>query len=152
MSKVPTLWDQLPKAEQEKVKKHLASLPDPQGAKNGKNGRGGFQLKGYVRCELSASDKEAYREWESQHTNVECYEQLIKAADSGYLVKVGEAGQGYMASLCASSTGKGWDGYVLTAHAGHSARASMLLVYKHEILLRGDWSDCLEEGGEDFMR
>jgi hypothetical protein len=28
----------------------------------------------------------------------------------------------------------------------------MLLVYKHEVLLRGDWSDCLEEGGEDFMR
>lgn len=148
----PSLWDQLPKAEQEKTKRYLASLPDPVQSKEKKNGRGGFSLKGYVRCELSASDKDAFREWEEQHTNVECYEQLIKAADSGYLLKVGESGQGYQATLCASSTGHGWDGYVLTAHANHAARATMLLVYKHEVMLRSDWSLCLEEEGEDFMR
>lgn len=147
-----SLWDQLPKAEREKITRELeAKRNESPKAQNGRRG-GSFQLKGYVRCELSKSEKEEYKAWEEATSNVQCYERLIKLADSGYLLKVGDTGNGFQASLCAATTGKPWDGYVLVSHAGHAARAVMLLVYKHEVLMQSDWSGFLSEEGEDSFR
>lgn len=151
-AKQVSLWDQLPKEERERITQALKERAKEPVKQNGKARNGSFQLKGYVRCELSATEKEAFKAWESEHSNVECYERLIKAADSGYLLKVGESGDGFQASLCASSTGKPWDGYVLVAHAGHAARASMLLVYKHEVLMQQDWEPWLGGEGEEMLR
>lgn len=146
-----SMWEQLPKKERERMTRELLAAGKVEPAKNGKP-RTGFQLKGYIRCDLSVTEKDGFREWEQQHTAVECYGQLVKAVDSGYLLKVGESGQGFQATLCASSTGLTWDGYVLTAHAAHAERAVILLIYKHEVLLQSDWSESMQEDGEDFMR
>jgi len=142
----------LPKAEQEKITRHLAQMRTESPKQARQNGNGSFQLKGYVRCELSKSDKEAYREWENGHQAAESYAVLVKLADSGYLLKVGESGQGHQASLSAYTTGKPWDGYVLVSHAGNAERAVMLLVYKHEVLLNGDWEAFIGDGGEEDFR
>lgn len=147
-----SLWDALPPAERQRIVKHLSDVrnttPEPKASK--KNGQ--FQLRGYVRCELSASDKEEFKAWESGQEPAAIFAALVKAADSGYLLKVGEQGQGAQASLCASSTGQPWDGMVLVAHAGSSVRAATLLVYKHELMMRGDWSAWLSDEGEDVLR
>jgi hypothetical protein len=147
-----TLWSGLSKREQQAaikgLKESAASKPAPKPAKK----PGTFDLKGYLRCELSASDKEAFREWETINTAEECFGLLVKATDSGYLLKCGESGQGAQASLSAASTGQEWDGYVLVAHAGNAARAAMLLVYKHEVMMQRDWSPWMAEEGEDALR
>jgi len=148
----PTLWESLPKKEQERVRQHLEKMrtESPKQAANGRNG--GFSLKGYVRCELSKSDKAAYVEWEAGHSDTECYGVLVKLADSGYLLKVGESGNGHQASLSAYSTGNAWDGYVLVSHASNAQRAVMLLVYKHTVLLDADWEAFIGDGGEEDFR
>lgn len=147
-----SMWETLPKAEQEAVRKALGRLNNQEPTKPPKAKAGTFQLKGYVRCELSSADKDAFREWESSHANGDVWDQLIKACDSGYLVKMGESGQGAQASLSALSTEHGWDGYVLTAHAATAARAAALLVYKHAVLMLCDWQPWVDESGEDFFR
>ena len=149
---VPSLWEQMPKEEQERIRKHLNGLRPEPPKKQERNGNGGFRLIGYARCELSGSDKEAFKEWEIEHSAEWAYGVLVKLVDSGYLLKLGEQGTGFQASLCAAATGKPWEGYVLVAHAGSGARAALLLVYKHEILMRGDWEPFIAETGEDALR
>lgn len=148
----PSLWERLPKNEQERQKAIMAAGRIQPPANGAKRGNGTFALKGYVRCELSASDKDAYRTWEAAHSHVECLEQVVKLADSGYLFKLGEQGGGFQASLSAYTTGQSWDGYVMVAHAGSATRAVMLLVYKHQILMLGEWTAFVSDGGEDDFR
>jgi hypothetical protein len=150
--RIPSLWDQLPKDERERITKHLNSQRPSAANGASKNGSGGFKLEGYARCELSASDKDAFRLWEQDHTPEWAYGILVKLVDSGYLLKIGEQGNGFQASLCAASTGKPWDGHVLVAHAGAGARSALLLVFKHEVLMRGDWEPFVGDGGEDGLR
>lgn len=152
VSHEPSLWEKLPKVDQEHFKAQMAANRLQAPPNGQRKGNGGFALKGYVRCELSATDKDAYRVWETAHSHMECFDQVVKLADSGYLFKLGEQGGGFQASLSASATGQAWDGYVLVSHAGSAARATMLLVYKHSILMLGDWTAFVSEGGEDDFR
>lgn len=144
-------WDELSKGEQERERRRLAALPETAQAKTKGKGNG-FTLKGYVRCELSAADKDGFKSWEAEHSSVEVLDQLIKSVDSGYLLKLGENGNAFQASLCAATTSTDWDGYVLTAHASSASRAAMLLIYKHDVLMQRDWNPWLQEEGEDFFR
>lgn len=145
-------WHKLPKSEQEQIKRKLKALPEKQEQKPAKNSKNSFQLRGYVRCELSAADKEAFKVWEQEHGADIAYGRLIDLVESGYLFKVGDTGSGFQATLCAATTNKPWEGYVLTAHASYAARAARLLLYKHETLMEGDWSAWMTDEGEDFIR
>jgi hypothetical protein len=145
-------WDKLPKSEQEKVKKHLKSLPEKSENAPKKNGKVSFQLKGYVRCELSTADKDNFRVWESGDDVINVNGRMMDIVEDGYLFKVGDTGSGFQASLCAAQTGKAWDGYVLVAHASYAKRAVHLLWYKHTIMMDGDWSAWMSDEGEDFIR
>lgn len=148
----PTLWESLPAEQRQAIERELkAKSKQPIGKEQPKK-NGQFQLKGYVRCELSQSDKEAFREWEQSYTPVQAFERLVKAADSGYLLKVGQTGTGAQASLCAAWTEQPWDGFVLVAHAGNASRAAMLLVFKHEVIMQSSWDGWLSEEGEDALR
>lgn len=145
-------WKHLTPKEQRALAKQLLSggKPDPKARQPKRNGT--FELRGYVRCELSASDKDSFRSWEAEQSEEAIFGRLVKYCDSGYLLKVGQVGQGAQASLCASSTDQEWDGFVLVAHAGNASRAAMLLVYKHELIMQSDWRDWLSEEGEDALR
>jgi hypothetical protein len=154
MAKQPPVkaWADLTKAEQEIIRRSLLQGRDELEKRAAAKTKSSFTLKGYVRCELAASDKEAFKAWEAAQDDAECLGQLVKVVDSGYLLKVGESGQGYQASISAATTGTDWDGYVLTAHASSCGRAIALLVYKHLVLMESDWSAWVAEGGEDFFR
>lgn len=145
-------WDGMPKVEQEQVKKALAALPAPSPKSGAAKAKGGFTLRGYVRCELAAADKQGFTTWESAQEPGGVLGRLVAEVDSGYLLKLGEAEKGYQASLCAATTGRNWDGYVLTAHASSGVRAAALLVYKHCLLMERDWTAWTVEDGEDFLR
>jgi hypothetical protein len=145
-------WDKLPKADQEKIKRQLKSLPEKESSAAKGKQKNGFQLRGYVRCELSSADKEAFRQWEAGDDVVNVNGRLLDLVEDGYLFKVGDTGSGFQASLCASNTGKAWEGYVLTAHASYAKRAASLVWYKHSIMMDGDWSAWMSDDGEDAFR
>jgi hypothetical protein len=145
-------WERLPKADQEKIKRQLKSIPEKDNNSAKPKPKNGFQLKGYVRCELSSADKDTFREWESGEDIINVNGRMIDLVEDGYLLKVGDTGNGYQASLCASATGKAWEGYVLTAHASYAKRAVHLLWYKHAMMMEGDWSAWMSDEGEDFIR
>jgi hypothetical protein len=148
-----SLWDDLPKAEQERIKRHLNNLRDSKTAgKPDKAKSATFNLKGYCRCELSAADKEQFKGWEDSFTLEQTMNSLAVACQDGYLLKMGASGNGYQASYSAASTEKEWDGYVLVAHAGTAERAAKLLVFKHEHLMQRSWSEWLAEDSEDALR
>lgn len=147
-----SLWDSLPPAEKKRIAAELKHKAETMPVKPAKKNGSAFSLVGYVRCELSSADKTAFKQWETVDNVNRALEALVKLADSGYVVKLGANEPGYQASLSAASTGMAWDGYVLTAHAGTASRAAALLVYKHEILMAGDWSPWIDAGGEDSFR
>src|SRR5579864_8872042 len=95
------LWEQLPKADQEKVKRALQEKNRQEVKPAPKKGQ--FQLRGYLRCDLSASDRESFKEWEASLEGLGWLDKLLKDVDSGYLLKMGESGQGFQASLSAST-------------------------------------------------
>lgn len=131
-----------------------AVRPDPRGLKPAKPAKpqGVFELLGYLRCDLGKSDREPFRQWMEAQSEAGILDELVKLLDSGYLLKVGSGKEGPQASLSACDTGKGWDGYVLTAFAGDNREAMGLLVYKHHILLEGDWSNAMASGGKGTLR
>jgi len=147
-----SMWDRLPKSEQEQIKKRLKSIPEKEVQKPSKPAKSNFQLKGYCRCELSTADKDAFKEWEKSDDIINVNGRMIDIVEDGYLLKVGDNGNGFQASLSANTTGKPWEGYVLTAHASYAKRAVYLLWYKHQIMMEGDWSAWMAEDSEDFIR
>lgn len=147
-----SLWESLPKKERERIAKELNAKRESKPLPEAKRRNGVFNLRGYARCELSASDKEAFKAWEDGIGLETCLDGVIKATTDGYLFKLGATGNGYQASYSAATTEKSWDGYVLVAHAGSAERVVKLLTYKHEVLMERDWSDWLGDEGEDALR
>lgn len=145
-------WSSLSKAEQKQIALHLTGLERTVDVKPPARQKGQFQLRGYIRCELSSADKDAFRLWEELQAADALYNRVVALVDGGYLFKSGAGKDGYQASLSALETAQAWDGYVLTAFAGAAGRAIALLVYKHAIMMQEDWSAWLEEPGEDFIR
>jgi hypothetical protein len=145
-------WDKLPKSEQEQIKKRLKAIPEKGEQKPSKPSKSNFQLKGYIRCELSSADKDAFKEWEQGDDIINVNGRMIDIVEDGYLLKIGDNGNGFQASISANTTGKPWEGYVLTAHASYAKRALHLLWYKHSVMMEGDWSPWMAEDGEDFIR
>jgi hypothetical protein len=151
-SKDQTLWKDLSPAEQRKITDQLKSERGQREPKMKPSRPPVFQLKGYVRCELSTIDKTEFKAWFEAEKPIDVYDLLLKAVDSGYLFKVGVGKEGYTASLSAFDTGKGYDGYVLTAFAGTAPNAIAVLMFKHHIMLKTDWSDAAEPATDDFFR
>lgn len=145
-------WQDLSKAEQQQISQHLTAVKNGSDVKPAKKAANSFQLRGYVRCDLSTADKAAYLAWEQCQEGSALYGWLVKLMDSGYLVKAGDTGEGHQASLSANTTGMSWDGYVLVARASSSERALALVIYKHFILMEATWAAWTEETGDDFFR
>lgn len=145
-------WSALSKAEQRQIVMHLQALEKTEPVKQPVKPKGQFALRGYVRCELSSADKDAYRLWEEMQSAEGLYNQVVSLVDGGYLFKAGSGKDGFQASLSANETGTAWDGYVLTAFASHAGRALSLLLYKHGVLMQGDWSAWMEVDSDDFIR
>lgn len=147
------LWQALSPAEQKDIRERLlradkAKKEVPIKAKL----PGNFELVGYVRCDLGKSDKEPFRKWQEGQEDHALFDMLVKLCDSGYLLKVGVGKEGHQASLSACDTGTESEGYVLSAFASEGRDAIALLLYKHHILLEGDWSTSLGGTGKSGLR
>lgn len=111
-----------------------------------------FELIGFVRCELGKSDREPFRQWQSERTDAELFDMLVKLCDSGYILKVGVGKEGHQASLSDLDAPTECNGYVLSAFASEARDCMALMLYKHHVLLEGDWSASLGGTGRSQLR
>lgn len=147
------LWQAMTPAEQKEMKARLLKpngKPDTTPSKT--KTPGNFELAGYVRCDLGKSDREPFRKWQEAQADAALFDMLVKLCDSGYLLKCGVGKEGHQAVLSACDTGTEWDGYVLSAFASEGRDSLALLLYKHHILLEGDWSSSLGGQGKSGLR
>lgn len=147
------LWQALSPVEQKDIRERL--LRGDKGKKDTPakaKAPGNFELIGYVRCDLGKSDREPFRAWQEGQEDHALFDMLVKLCDSGYLLKVGVGKEGHQASLSACDTGGECDGFVLSAFASEGRDAIGLLLYKHHILLEGDWTSSLGGTGKSGLR
>jgi hypothetical protein len=147
------IWASMSPAEQKDIRERL--LRGEKGKKDAApkpKTLGVFELIGYVRCDLGKSDREPFRLWQGAQSDAALFDMLVKLCDSGYLLKSGVGKEGHQASLSACDTGSECDGYVLAAFASEGRDALALLLYKHHILLEGDWSNALGGTGKSGLR
>lgn len=152
VAKEQQLWRELSPAEQRKIQQLLSGKKAQPEAKLRPQRPPSFQLKGYVRAEFSSADKANFVAWSGGLQKGDLWEVLVKALSDGYLFKCGVGKEGYTASLSAFDTGKSYDGYVLTAFAGDPEKAALAVMFKHLVMLDGDWGAYAEENTEDFLR
>lgn len=146
------LWQAMTREQQKEVRERLLN---PNGGKKTEAKAkviGNFELTGYVRCDLGKSDREPFRVWQSEQTDAALFDMLVKLCDSGYLLKCGVGKEGHQATLSACDTSTEWDGYVLSAFSSEGRDSLALLLYKHHILLEGDWSSSLGGTGKSVLR
>lgn len=151
-AKEQQLWRDLSPAEQRSITQVLKGNKASSQAKLRPQRPPTFQLKGYVRAEFASADKVEFSSWSQGQSEGSLWVLLVKAMSDGYLFKCGAGKEGYTASFSAFDTGKVYDGYVLTAFAGDPDKAARALLFKHLVMLDGDWSAYAEENTEDFLR
>lgn len=96
-------------------------------------------FNGYVRCELSRVEREAFKSWADGLEDGTLYGYVCTWADGEYKLSVGPKGQDMMASLHDQDPKRGSYGYMLTAFAGSADMAIRALAYKHYETLAEDW-------------
>lgn len=148
-----SFWQSLTPAEQKAwgqrtIKGEKGYKPEPSKAKPA----GQFDLIGFVRCDLGKADKEPFRKWQEETSAATLFDMLLKLCDSGYMFKAGLGKDGHQATLSACDTATEADGYVLAAFAGEAADSIALVLYKHHVLLEGDWSTSLGGTGKSGLR
>ncbi len=102
-------------------------------------GKGAF--KGYIQHSLTAEEKRAYEGWDMTPDTL--WDEIERLVDSGY--KLSTSHDDYNSTRQASLTcnnPKHLDyGWVLVARAPDSFNAIALVLFKHNVLLGGDWSE-----------
>jgi len=97
-----------------------------------------FELKGFIKAQMTVKQREAY----SKHIWSEPFETLVQnALESG--LKFGVGWDTYHSAYVASFTQKNPEhemvGWVLTAFGPSWEKATDVLLYKHFIMLDGNW-------------
>lgn len=97
---------------------------------------------GYVDLKLDADQHATFDDW-FHATNAEWPVLLTDALAEGLSlsVKWDAASQCFVASLAGAGVSNSNERYVLTARSTDMFEAMALSVYKHSILMRGDWGD-----------
>jgi len=103
------------------------------------NGRGNF--RGFIQHNLTAEEKRAYEKWEVSPD--ELWDSIERVIDSGY--KLSTSHDDYnstrQASLTCNNPKHNDYGWVLVARAPDSFNAIALVMFKHLVLLGGDWTE-----------
>ena len=103
------------------------------------NGKGSF--KGYIQHSLTAEEKKGYEAWDC--TPEDLWDGIERLVDSGY--KLSTSHDDYnntrQASLTCNNPKHPDYGWVLVARAPDSFNAIALVMFKHVVLLGGDWSE-----------
>jgi len=99
---------------------------------------------GFVQCDLDTEKKRQFSAWlETETTVATLWERMVELCESGYKCSFtfNENTGAWTCSLSGTvSAPENSQGYALTARAGDVNRALGALIYKHDVVLGGDWS------------
>jgi len=106
---------------------------------------------GYVDLKLDDSRRADFADWFSK-TGQEAMGHVLDALIEGLVLgsRWDEANQCYLATFTGCGVSGSTERYVLTARAGDFSEALALLVYKHVILMAGDWGGFRPKTGSLF--
>lgn len=109
------------------------------------------QWKGFVRCELSAAAKLALAERAQVATDTDIIEALMEVIEEGYKLSAAthRENQAVTVGFYDTQSGRSSHGYTLSAHGKTLRKALLALLYKHNVILKGDWTKHLKAVGDD---
>lgn len=104
------------------------------------------EWKGFHNVNLTKADEEAFLAWDVGDINV--YAWLGHLVDNGYKVSFDydPYNQGHRASLYCTQAKMAWAGYTLTAWADSPELAFKLLLFKHDVMCKGEWDVAPDVG------
>lgn len=107
-------------------------------------------FKGFVNCELNAARKEMFKTWAPGITELDSA--ILECLSPGYKLSfsIDTYHDAIQASWYCSAMGDRNAGWCLTARASTITKALLVLLFKHTILLEGDWTsvDPADEGSD----
>ena len=85
--------------------------------------------------------------FEKSHWGIDA---IVRLVDSGYKFSWGtdDRGGGYKSTLAKLAGGTM---YILTGRGSTPAGAMYALLYRHEIMLEGEWDLAVDTGGDEFF-
>jgi len=104
------------------------------GTKNG-------DFSGFVNHEMTRDEKNQYEQWSMAVDDASLLDYLQELVDNGYKISLKYDGRNktYQCSLTCSNPNHDDFGLVLTARAPDMFNLLRVAVFKHFVLLRGDW-------------
>jgi len=118
-------------------------------AKSGQNGAGkGTDWGGYVDRRLAVSEREEFMLWVCEFADV--FKLIADLLWEGYRLSVSfdRGSKAFFTSLTGAGGFEDGKARTLTARAADLETALRLLIYKHTILLSGDWKDYSKYDGD----
>jgi hypothetical protein len=119
-------------------------------ARNKKQSRPRIEFKGYIDCILSKEQKD---DWKSRvYSDTEILDAFERLEDSGYRLGCSwdEYNECYSATLSPTDSNDPNAGYILTGRGRDARGAASQLLYKHLIVLDGDWQDVPNHSRKDW--
>ena len=106
--------------------------------------------RGFVNCEMNASRKEQFKQWTPKIDDVEGAIQECLAPGYKISFSVDTYHDAIQVSWYCGATGDPNAGWCLTARAGSISKAFLVLMFKHTVVLEGDWTSVapLDEGDD----
>jgi hypothetical protein len=104
---------------------------------------------GYVDLKLDEDRRADFDNW-FQETGQSAMAHVFDALVEGLVLgcRWDEANQCYLATFTGAGVSNSNERYVLTARSGDFSEALALLVYKHTVLMAGDWGDFRPRTGQ----
>lgn len=104
--------------------------------------------KGFIECKFTESEKEAFAQWDVHDEDV--FVLLSEAVVAGHKLSLtfNKQSETFVASFTGNEGAGKHEGYTLSAYAGDWYLAVRAIVFKHAVLLAGDWQTAKERPTE----
>ena len=108
-------------------------------------------FKGFIKHNLTAEEKDDFMGWLDKQDPTSFFLFAHEQVDSGYVIslKYDDYNETYQASMTCRNRAHDNFGFVLVARAPETGTAAFLLMYKHLVLLGGNWLAFHEREKED---
>jgi len=105
-------------------------------------------FKGFVNCEMNAARKEQFKLWSPKSDDFELAVQECLSPGYKLSFSLDTYHDAYQVSWFCTAPGDRNAGWCLTARASTIGKALLVLLFKHIVVLEGDWTSVapLDEG------
>ena len=121
-------------------------------AKKVEKGAAKAPWKGFVNCEMNAARKEQFKMWTPKVDDIETAIQECLSPGYKLSFSLDTYHDAYQVSWFCSAPADPNAGWCLTARASSIGKAFVVLLFKHSVVLEGDWTSAspLDEGEDSI--